>query len=157
MERAARPIRVFLVEDSEDDLLLIQAALAETTFVTLVATARNGEEAMAYLRRQAAAPPAARPELVLLDITMPRKNGFEVLAEMKGDPALRAVPVVMLTTSKRDEDVVAAYAGGACSFVTKPLDCSAFRDVMRSLAHYWASVARVPLAPTPKPEPSRAW
>jgi CheY-like chemotaxis protein len=140
----SQPMEILLVEDNEDDILLEQEALAEAQLVNLMHVVRDGEEAMAYLRRQGKYQNAQRPGLVLLDINMPKKNGFEVLNEIKADPALRHMPVVMLTTSDSEADIVKSYAKGACSFITKPMDFDKFRDVARQFALYWALVARVP-------------
>jgi two-component system, response regulator len=105
---------------------------------------RDGEEAMAYLRRQGKYQNAQMPGLILLDINMPKKNGFEVLNEIKKDPALMHMPVVILTTSDSESDIVKSYAKGACSFITKPMDFDKLRDVARQFALYWALIARVP-------------
>ena len=104
----------------------------------------RSEEALAYLRRQGEYQNARMPGLILLDINMPRKNGFEVLNEMKADPALVHIPVIMLTTSDNEADVVKSYAKGACSFITKPMDFDKFGEVVKQFALYWALVSRVP-------------
>jgi CheY-like chemotaxis protein len=140
----SQPMEILLVEDNEDDILLEQEALAEAQLVNLMHVVRDGEEAMAFLRREGKYQNAQRPGLILLDINMPKKNGFEVLNEIKSDPALKHMPVVMLTTSDSEADIVKSYAKGACSFITKPMDFDKFRDVARQFALYWALVARVP-------------
>ena len=138
------PMEILLVEDNEDDILLEQEALADAKLVNLMSVVRDGEEALAYLRREGKYQTARVPGLILLDINMPKKNGFEVLNEMKADPALKHIPVVMLTTSDSEADIVKSYARGACSFITKPMDFDKFRDVIRQFALYWALVSRVP-------------
>ncbi len=138
------PMEILLVEDNEDDILLEQEALADAKLVNLMSVVRDGEEAMAYLRRQGVYQNARMPGLILLDINMPKKNGFEVLNEIKADPALVHIPVVMLTTSDSESDIVKSYARGACSFITKPMDFDKFREVIRQFALYWALVSRVP-------------
>jgi len=138
------PMEILLVEDNEDDILLEQEALADAKLVNLMSVVRDGEEALAYLRRQGEYQNARVPGLILLDINMPKKNGFEVLHEMKADPALVHIPVVMLTTSDSEADIVKSYARGACSFITKPMDFDKFRDVIRQFALYWALVSRIP-------------
>ena len=140
-----QPMEILLVEDNEDDILLEQEALAEAKLVNLMSVVRDGEEAMAFLRREGRYQNAQTPGLILLDINMPKKNGFEVLNEVKADAALVHIPVVMLTTSDSEADVVKSYAKGACSYITKPMDFDKFRDVMKQFALYWALVARVPL------------
>jgi CheY-like chemotaxis protein len=138
------PMEILLVEDNEDDILLEQEALADAKLVNLMSVVRDGEEALAYLRRQGKYQNARLPGLILLDINMPKKNGFEVLNEIKMDADLKHIPVVMLTTSDSEADIVKSYARGACSFITKPMDFDKFRDVIRQFALYWALVSRVP-------------
>jgi CheY-like chemotaxis protein len=137
-------MEILLVEDNEDDILLEREALADAKLVNLMSVVRDGEEALAYLRGQGKYQDARIPGLILLDINMPKKNGFEVLNEIKADPTLKHIPVVMLTTSDSEADIVKSYARGACSFITKPMDFDKFRDVIRQFALYWALVSRVP-------------
>jgi CheY-like chemotaxis protein len=138
------PLGILVVDDNEDDVLLLQESLREQPAVRLLAAVRDGEEALAYLRREVPFTAAPRPGLVLLDINMPRKNGFEVLCSMKDDPLLRAIPVVMFTTSSRDADVTAAYSSGACSFVTKPVDFDRLKVLTAQFVTYWTTVVRIP-------------
>jgi two-component system, response regulator len=138
------PMEILLVEDNEDDILLEQEALADAKLVNLMYVVRDGDEAIAYLRRQGKYHDAKVPGLILLDINMPKKNGFEVLNEIKADPALMHIPVVMLTTSDSEADIVKSYAKGACSYITKPMDFDKFQEVVRQFALYWALVARIP-------------
>ena len=138
------PMEILLVEDNEDDILLEQEAMADAKLMNLMSVVHDGEEALAYLRRQGEYQNARVPGLILLDINMPKKNGFEVLHEMKADPALVHIPVVMLTTSDSEADIVKSYTRGACSFITKPMDFDKFRDVIRQFALYWALVSRIP-------------
>jgi len=139
-----QPMEILLVEDNEDDIVLEQEAIADAKLVNLMHVVRDGEEALSYLRRQGQYQDAQRPGLILLDINMPRKNGFEVLNEMKADAALMHIPVVMLTTSDNEADVVKSYAKGACSFITKPMDFDKFGEVVKQFAIYWALVSRIP-------------
>ena len=138
------PLDILVVDDNEDDVLLLQESLSNLPAVNLVHAVRDGEEALTFLRRQGQYAQACRPRLVLLDINMPRKNGFEVLAEMKNDPLLRMIPVVILTTSNREADVVAAYGSGACSFVTKPVDFDRLKLIAEHFVCYWTTVVQVP-------------
>jgi CheY-like chemotaxis protein len=140
----SRIMEILLVEDNEDDILLEQEALADAKLVNLMCVVRDGEEALAYLRREGKYRDVQMPGLILLDINMPRKNGFEVLNEIKSDPALMHIPVIMLTTSDREADIVKSYAKGACSYITKPMDFDKFREVVKQFALYWVLVARVP-------------
>jgi CheY-like chemotaxis protein len=139
-----QPMEILLVEDNEDDILLEEEALAEAKLVNLMHIVRDGEEALAYLRRQGKYRNAPMPGLILLDINMPKKNGFEVLNEIKADPSLMHIPVIILTTSENEADIVKSYAKGACSFITKPMNFEKFRDVVNQFAIYWGLVARVP-------------
>jgi len=139
-----QPMELLLVEDNEDDILLEREALADAKLVNLMYVVRDGVEAMALLRREGKYQNAQVPGLILLDINMPRKNGFEVLKEIKADPALMHIPVVMLTTSENEADVVKSYAKGACSYITKPMDFDKFREVVKQFSLYWALVARIP-------------
>ncbi len=139
------PLDILVVDDNEDDVLLLQESLRDEPAVKLLHAVRDGEEAMAFLRREGPYAGAARPGLVLLDINMPKMNGFEVLYEMKTDPELRGIPVVILTTSSREADVLAAYTGGACSFVTKPVNFDRLKLMAAHFVRYWTTVARVPV------------
>ena len=135
---------VLLVDDNEDDTFMLEEAFAHTPSVNVVSVVRDGEAALAYLRRDGEYKDAIRPGLVLLDINMPKKNGFEVLQELKGDPRTSSIPVVMLTTSERDEDVVRCYAKGACTFISKPVDIETLKQTVIQFAVYWGVVARIP-------------
>jgi CheY-like chemotaxis protein len=137
-------MEILLVEDNEDDILLEQEALADAKLVNLMCIVRDGEEAMEYLRRRGKYQHAQTPGLILLDINMPKKNGFEVLNEIKADPTLMHIPVIMLTTSDNEADIVKSYAKGACSYITKPMDFDKFREVVKQFALYWALVAKIP-------------
>jgi len=139
-----QPMEILLVEDNEDDIVLEQEALAEAKLVNIVYVVRDGEQAMAYLQRQGQYHDAKIPGMILLDINMPKKNGFEVLKEIKADAALKHIPLVMLTTSESERDIVKSYEEGACSFITKPMDFDKFGEVIKQFALYWALVARVP-------------
>lgn len=144
LEPDAQMLHILVVDDNEDDVILLEESLRDQPAVQVLHVVRDGEEAMAYLRREGEFCAAPRPGLVLLDINMPRKNGFEVLSEMKDDPALRSIPVVMLTTSRRDADVLEAYSGGACSFVSKPVSFDRLKLMAGHFVRYWSTVARLP-------------
>ncbi|HLJ09866.1 MAG TPA: response regulator [Planctomycetaceae bacterium] len=143
-EQTTPLLDILIVDDNEDDVLLLQESMRDEPSVNLVHSVHDGVEAMAYLRQEGPYSGAPRPGLVLLDINMPKKNGFEVLSEMKGDPQLRTIPVVMLTTSNRDADVMAAYGSGACSFVTKPVSFDRLKVMAGHFVSYWTNVVRVP-------------
>jgi CheY-like chemotaxis protein len=143
-EEETRLVSILVVDDNDDDVVLLQESLKDQPAVLLVKVARDGEEALAYLRREGEFHGAPRPGLVLLDINMPRKNGFEVLAAMKEDSALRAIPVVILSTSRLEADILEAYSGGACSFVSKPVNFDRLKLMAGHFVKYWSTVARVP-------------
>jgi CheY-like chemotaxis protein len=140
-----QPVEILLVEDNEDDIVIIQEVFADMKRATIINTVRDGEEALAYLQRKGRYKVERVPNIVLLDINMPKKNGFEVLEEMKKDPRLQSLPVIMLTTSQREEDIVRAYTNGACSFIHKSVDLDQFRDRLKQFEHYWTGVSRVPV------------
>ncbi|MDA1015405.1 MAG: response regulator [Planctomycetota bacterium] len=143
-EKRAAPINILLVDDNEDDAVLLEVVFRDSPVLNLLHTAKDGFEAMAYLQREGKFENARRPGLILLDINMPRKHGFEVLCEVKEDPKLRDIPVVMMTSSKRESDILQAYSGGACSFIAKPVDFERMRRVADHFANYWTQVVDVP-------------
>lgn len=136
----AAPLRILLVDDSEDDLFLMKEALDSERICNDVDSVRSGEEALEYLRR----PDQKHPSIVLLDINMPRMNGFETLEMIKADPDLRSIPIAMLTTSKSDEDMLRSYHDGACSFISKPLSMESLGRLAKAFSLYWTLVARTP-------------
>jgi CheY-like chemotaxis protein len=138
------PIDVLLVEDDAGDVLLIREAFEHNKVHNTLAVVSDGVEAIAYLRRQGAHANAPRPDLVLLDLNLPRKDGREVLAEVKDDPELRAIPVVVLTTSQAEEDVLRSYDLHANAYVTKPVDFDRFIEVVRQIDEFFVSVVKLP-------------
>ena len=144
MDEQVQPVDILLVEDNEDDIVIVQEAFAESRLLNLIHVVRDGEEAVAYLRCEGIYQKTPRPGLVMLDINMPKKNGFEVLETMKADPALRSIPVIMLTVSDREEDIIKSYANGACSFIKKPVDFDRFKEVIKQFELYWTLVSRIP-------------
>jgi two-component system, chemotaxis family, response regulator Rcp1 len=142
-----RPVEVLMVEDSTTDVLLTREALRDTGVPNCLHIVDNGEDAMLYLRRQAPFQNAVRPDVILLDLNLPRKSGQEVLAEIKEDLDLRLIPVVVLTTSRAEEDIVRAYSYYANCYVPKPLDFAQFGEVLRSIEHFWLKVATLPPSP----------
>jgi CheY-like chemotaxis protein len=140
------PIEILLVEDNEDDIILIEEAFAGARMMNVINNVRDGEAALAYLRREGLYKDAVRPGLILLDINMPKMNGFEVLEAIKANPQLQPLPVIILTTSERAEDVVRSYVYGACSYIRKPVSLEQFIDVVKQFEVYWTLVSRVPPA-----------
>jgi len=137
---------VLLIEDNPGDVRLTQEVLREARVPTDVTVAGDGEEAMAYLRGEGEHAKRKRPSLVLLDLNLPRKSGLEVLAEVKGDKALRRVPVVVLSGSSATHDVVRAYDLHANAYVTKPLDLNEFIAALRAVEGFWLDLATLPPA-----------
>ncbi|MBI5162586.1 MAG: response regulator [Magnetospirillum sp.] len=135
---------ILLVEDNPGDARLAQEALKEGRMNSRLKVVVDGVEAMAYLRREGAFAGAPRPHMVLLDLNLPRKDGRQVLAEMKADTELRRIPVVVLTTSQADQDIMRSYDLHANCYITKPVDLDRFIAVVRSIEEYWCSVVTLP-------------
>ena len=138
-------MEILLVDDSEDDVMILQEGFTDSKLINIVSTVRDGEEAMAYLRRQGEYKDVHLPGLILLDINMPKMNGFEVLKEIKADPALQHLPVIMLTTSDAETDVVKSYSNGASSYIKKPVNFDNLQEVVKTLELYWTLVSRIPV------------
>ena len=143
---ASRPARVLLVEDNEADVRLTREALREAGENVRLSAVADGDLALAYLRREAGFADVPRPDLVLLDLNLPRKNGLEVLDEMRADERLACIPVIVLTSSAAHQDVEACYARGANAFVVKPLELDAFMDLIGAIRGFWLEVAQLPSA-----------
>jgi CheY-like chemotaxis protein len=134
---------ILLVEDNAGDVRLTREALREADVTARLVAVPDGQEALAYLRNEGIHVDAARPDLILLDLNLPKKNGLEVLEEIKGDPELRRTPVIMLTTSSSARDVEACYDRGANCFVVKPLDLDDFTRLVRAINQFWFEVAEL--------------
>jgi CheY-like chemotaxis protein len=143
-ELSGRPAELLLVEDSEGDVRLMQEALKQGRFFSRLHVVGDGEEALQYLRRQGKYSQARRPDLVLLDLNLPRKDGRQVLAEAKGDPELRSIPMLVLTNSKAPQDVEKTYMLGANCYISKPVDWDAFLGVVSALQDFWFRHATLP-------------
>lgn len=139
-----RPVEILLVEDNPGDVGLMREAMKEGRVDNRLHVACDGEEAMRFLRRQDPFEQAVVPDLILLDLNLPRKDGREVLAEIKGDPALRAIPVVVLTTSRDEHDVRRAYDLCCNCYIAKPVDLDQFLVVIDLIDRFWLSVAMLP-------------
>jgi two-component system, chemotaxis family, response regulator Rcp1 len=140
----ARPIEILLVEDNPGDVRLTEEALKEGKFLNRLHVVQDGVAALDFLHRRGAYADAVRPDLVLLDLNLPRKDGREVLAEIKSDEDLRRIPVVILTTSSSDEDILRSYNLHANCYVTKPVDLDQFIRVVGSIHDFWFSVVKLP-------------
>jgi CheY-like chemotaxis protein len=137
-------IHVLLVEDDPGDVLMTQEALASAKVLHSLHVVNDGESAVAFLRREGEHAGAPRPDLVFLDLNLPRMDGREVLALVKADESLRSIPVVVLTTSSAEEDVLRSYDLHANAYVTKPVDFEAFMHVVRQIDDFFLTVARLP-------------
>jgi chemotaxis family two-component system response regulator Rcp1 len=139
-----KPIEILLVEDSPGDVRLTKEALKESKMANHLSVAEDGVEAMSLLRREGEYEDAVRPDLVLLDLNLPRKDGREVLAEIKADEDLKSIPVIILTTSKVEEDIVRTYNLHANCYITKPVDLDQFLNVVRTIEEFWLSIVKLP-------------
>ena len=144
MSRSAVPIEILLVEDDPGDVLITREAIDGSKFANNLNIVSNGEQALAYLRREAPYEAATRPGLILLDLNLPRLDGREVLAVVKADNDLRRIPVVVLTTSSADEDIVRSYDLHANAYVTKPVDFDRFIEVVRQIDEFFVTVVKLP-------------
>ncbi len=144
--RSGHVAEVLLVEDSPGDVRLTREALAEGKVRNNLNVVSDGVEAMAYLRREGKYANAVRPDIVLLDLNMPRKDGREVLAEMKADENLKRIPVVILTTSEAEQDIVRTYNLHANCYLTKPVDLDQFISIVRSVEDFWLTIVKLPAA-----------
>jgi two-component system, chemotaxis family, response regulator Rcp1 len=139
-----RPIEILMVEDNPGDVRLTMEALKEGKVRNNLYTVDNGEEALAFLRRQGRFAQMPRPDLILLDLNLPKKTGQEVLAEIKEDPELRRIPVVILTVSEAEADIVKTYNLHANCYITKPVDLERFIEVVKSIEDFWLTVVMLP-------------
>ena len=139
-----RPIEILLVEDSATDVMLTEEALEHAKVRNNLHVVKDGVEAMAFLRQEGKYAAVPRPDLTLLDLNMPRKDGREVLAEVKADESLRTIPVVVLTTSQAQEDVLSSYGLHANCYINKPVDFDQFANVVRAIDQFWFTVVTLP-------------
>lgn len=144
--RFVRPRDILLVEDGSDDVALALEAFKESGISSRVSAVKNGEDAMAFLHREGVFENAPRPHLILLDLNLPGKSGTEVLGEIKGDEALKEIPVVVLTMSHDEDDIVRSYRLHANCYIAKPVDLERFLQVIRTIEFFWFSVASLPAA-----------
>jgi CheY-like chemotaxis protein len=143
-DRLVRPIDILLVEDNPGDARLTRELLHESKICTNLTVLDNGEDALVFLRRGAKYPDATLPDLILLDLNLPRKNGTEVLAAIKGDPQLRCIPVVILTSSKAEEDILKTYHLHANCYISKPVGLEQFAAVVKAIDDFWLTIVKLP-------------
>lgn len=144
LDELSIPIEILLVEDNPGDVRLTQEALKEGKILNNLNIARDGIEAISILRREGVYADATRPDLILLDLNLPKKDGREVLMEVKKDEELRRIPVVILTTSRAEEDIIRTYDCHANCYITKPVDFDQFINVIKSIENFWLSVVKLP-------------
>lgn len=137
-------IEVLLVEDNAGDIRLTKEALKESSLLIHLNVARDGEEAMAFLRREGVHAGVPTPDLILLDLNLPRKDGREVLQEIKADADLKRIPVVVLTTSEADSDILTTYGLHANCYITKPVDMDQFVKIVKLLEEFWFTIVKLP-------------
>jgi len=142
--RANKPVEVLLVEDNPGDVRLTQEALKESAVNIHLSVAKDGVEAMDFLYHRTPFESAPLPDLIVLDLNLPRKNGREVLSEVKADPHLRRIPVLVMTTSRAEQDVERAYALNANCYITKPMDLDDFLRIVRAIEEFWLRTATLP-------------
>ncbi|MCL5022483.1 MAG: response regulator [Nitrospirae bacterium] len=140
----AEPIEILLVEDNPGDVRLAEEVFKEAKVANELHVANDGVEALAFLRREDKYKNACRPDIILLDLNLPKKGGHEVLSEIKADDDLKRIPVVILTVSKDEEDVVKSYNLHANCFITKPVDLNQFLNVVKSIEDFWLTIVKLP-------------
>ncbi|MEU7998068.1 response regulator [Micromonospora sp. NPDC049060] len=138
------PVRILVVDDDPGDVLMIEEALADSDVDKVIDVVSDGQEAMEFLRREGRHTDARRPDVILLDLNMPRMDGRQVLGEVKSDEDLRTIPIVVLTTSNADTDIVGSYTLQANAYVTKPIDLDDFNDVVRRIDEFFGRVVVLP-------------
>ena len=144
MKILAKPIEILLVEDNKGDVGLIEEVFEEAKIRNNLHVAEDGEEAMLFLHGEGKFSGFPRPDIILLDLNLPKKDGREVLGEIKEDPALKSIPVVILTTSGAEKDVLKAYDLHANAYITKPLDFEQFIRVVKSIGNFWLEIVKLP-------------
>lgn len=143
-ETGTQVIDVLLVEDNEDDVVIMKDAFDQVLSIHIKYVVSDGVEAIAFLKKEGEYQNASEPGLVMMDINMPKIDGFQVLEEIKKDQNLNHIPVVILSSSTRDKEIINAYKKGACSYVTKPIDFKEFKEMMKNFAMYWSRVSKIP-------------
>lgn len=146
MQPVATTVEILLVEDSPSDALLAREAMEYSKVLNRIHHVVDGQEAMEFLRKEGRYAQSPRPGLIFLDLNLPKKSGLEVLREIKADASLKSIPVVILTTSKTEEDIVASYGLHANCYVTKPVEFEKLAEVVRSVQQFWFSVVTLPAA-----------
>jgi two-component system response regulator len=139
-----KPISILMAEDDIEDQMLVREAFMEARLANDLAIVSDGEQLLDYLHKRGEYTECTRPHIILLDLNMPRKNGREALAEIKSDPLLKQIPIIVLTSSSADEDIVAAYDLGVSSYILKPVTFENLVDLVKELGHYWLEIVELP-------------
>jgi len=139
-----KPVEILLVEDNPGDVRLMQEALKDSKLINNLYVVNDGLEALAFLRREGKHAKTPRPDLIFLDLNLPKKNGRDVLVEIKEDPELKRIPVVILTTSKAEEDIIRTYNSHANCYITKPVDFKQFITVVKKIEDFWFTIVKLP-------------
>jgi two-component system, chemotaxis family, response regulator Rcp1 len=139
-----KPAEIVLVEDNDGDVRLIVEAFKENKFLNNLHVAKDGVEAMEFLHKEGKYADAVHPDLILLDLNLPKKDGHEILGEVKADPHLKRIPVIILTSSKAEADIIKAYDLHANCYITKPIDMDQFIKVVRSIEDFWLTIVKLP-------------
>lgn len=146
MKQEVKSVTILLADDDADDRLLVHEAFEENHLINVLETVEDGEELLDYLYQRGKYARAARPNLILLDLNMPRKSGLEALREIKADADLRRIPVIVLTTSKAEEDILRSYDLGVNSFIVKPVTFDSLVQLIKALDSYWFQIVQLPTA-----------
>lgn len=139
-----KPVEILLVEDNEGDILLIREAFEEAKLATILSVVKDGEKAIHYLEKKENYKDVKTPDLIILDINLPRINGHEVLEFIKSNDDLKTIPVIMLTTSSSEKDIIKSYEKHANCFITKPVEVNDFLEAVLDIEHFWISVVKLP-------------
>jgi CheY-like chemotaxis protein len=139
-----KEVRILLVEDNEGDIVLTMEALKEARILNSIDVIRDGEEAIQFLKKEGQYTSASTPDLIFLDINLPKLDGTEILSAIKNDPTLKVIPVIMLTTSDSERDVMKSYYNHANCYITKPVDLEKFMEVIHSIKSFWISIVKLP-------------
>jgi CheY-like chemotaxis protein len=139
-----KPIQILLVEDNPDDIVLTREAIGDARIANELNAVMDGEAAMAYLRKEGEFADAPRPDIVILDLNLPKKDGREVLREIRAEPNLTSLPIIVLSTSGAEDDIVGAYAEHVNAYIQKPVDFDEFLRVVRSMEEFWLSIVKLP-------------
>jgi two-component system, chemotaxis family, response regulator Rcp1 len=144
-EIVVRPIEILLVEDNPGDVRLTREALNEGKIANILSVVKDGAEAISYLKKEDVYADAISPDLILLDLNLPKKNGQEVLVEIKSDKSLKCIPIIILTSSKLEDDVLETYENQANCYIIKPVDLKQFLEVVKSIEDFWFTVVKLPV------------